>query len=82
MMAIRRPALILGDPTLLVRPKRCRRVAVLDVLRIPSLSLDPKLPEFESALAEYVGCGHAVAVNSGSSALHLIVPALGDRGEG
>jgi perosamine synthetase len=45
------------------------------------LSLGPKLPEFERAVAEYVGCQYAVAVNSGTSALHLIVRTLG-IGEG
>jgi len=51
--------------------------AVVAVLRTPHLSLGPKLPEFEQALAAYVGTRHAVAVNSGTSALHLAVRALG-----
>ncbi|HEY3396326.1 MAG TPA: DegT/DnrJ/EryC1/StrS family aminotransferase [Armatimonadota bacterium] len=55
--------------------------AVVDVLRTPWLSLGPKLPEFEEKLADYVGCRYAVAVNSGTSALHLIVRSLG-IGEG
>jgi perosamine synthetase len=33
--------------------------------------------EFERLIAEYVGVPHAVAVNSGTAALHLIVRALG-----
>ncbi len=49
---------------------------VIEVLRTRFLSLGPKLPEFEHTVAEYVGCQHAVAVNSGTSALHLIVRAL------
>ena len=49
---------------------------VIEVLRTRFLSLGPKLPEFEHAVAEYVGCQHAVAVNSGTSVLHLIVRAL------
>jgi perosamine synthetase len=55
--------------------------AVLSVLRGRRLSLGPKLPKFERAVADYAGCKHGVAVNSGTSALHLIVRALG-LGEG
>lgn len=50
---------------------------VMDVLATPHLSLGPKLEEFESRLANYAGVKHAVAVNSGTSGLHLIVRALG-----
>jgi perosamine synthetase len=51
--------------------------AVTGVLQGHALSLGPKLPEFERVVAEYVGTKHAVAVNSGTSALHLIARALG-----
>jgi perosamine synthetase len=51
--------------------------AVVAVLKTPHLSLGPKLPEFENAFAAYLGTKHAVAVNSGTSALHLLVRALG-----
>ncbi|HUX01169.1 MAG: DegT/DnrJ/EryC1/StrS family aminotransferase [Phycisphaerae bacterium] len=51
--------------------------AVVAVLRTPHLSLGPKLPEFEKAFARYVGTRRAVAVNSGTSALHLLVRSLG-----
>ena len=51
--------------------------AVVGVLRTPHLSLGPKLPEFEKAFAAYIGARHAVAVNSGTSALHLVVRAMG-----
>ena len=54
---------------------------VLEVLETPHLSLGPKLAEFEKRLANYAGVKHAVAVNSGTSALHLIVRAL-DIGDG
>src|SRR5690348_17351384 len=53
------------------------RDAVLKVLESTQLSLGPKLPEFEDAMARYVGVRHAVAVNSGTSGLHLLVRALG-----
>lgn len=51
--------------------------AVVKVLRSPRLSLGPKLDEFEQAFARYLGVRHAVAVNSGTSALHLVVRAAG-----
>ena len=51
--------------------------AVVDVLRTPNLSLGPKLPEFEAAFAQAMGLSRGVAVNSGTSALHLLVRALG-----
>ncbi len=55
--------------------------AVVSVLKGSRLSLGPALKEFESAIAAYAGCAHAVAVNSGTSALHLALLALG-IGEG
>ena len=51
--------------------------AVVDVLRTPFLSLGPKLPEFESAFADYVGARFATATSSGTAALHVAVKALG-----
>jgi perosamine synthetase len=51
--------------------------AVLDVLRSGRLALGPKTIEFERMIAEYVGVNHAIAVNSGTAALHLIVKSLG-----
>lgn len=50
---------------------------VVQVLSTPNLSLGPRLPEFERGVAEYARRRHAVAVNSGTSGLHLIVRALG-----
>ncbi|KPK77609.1 MAG: polysaccharide biosynthesis protein [Phycisphaerae bacterium SM23_30] len=51
--------------------------AVTAVLRTRHLSLGPKLGEFEKAFAAYIGRRYAVAVNSGTSALHLSLLALG-----
>ncbi len=51
--------------------------AVVEVLRGRQLSLGPRVPQFERAIAEYAGARHAVAVSSGTAALHLIVHALG-----
>ncbi len=53
------------------------RKAVLEVLKTPILSLGPKLKEFEKRIADFVGVKYAVAVNSGTSALHLIIRSLG-----
>ncbi len=50
--------------------------AVSDVLRTPNLSLGPKLPEFETAFAKYIGRKHAIAVNSGTSGLFLCISAM------
>jgi perosamine synthetase len=55
--------------------------AVSDVLRTSQLSLGPKLHEFEQSIARYVNACHAVAVSSGTSALHLCMRAL-NIGEG
>jgi perosamine synthetase len=51
--------------------------AVSAVLRTSRLSLGPKLEEFEEAMARYIGTSHAIATNSGTSALHLCIRALG-----
>src|SRR5690349_3799989 len=51
--------------------------AVLDVLRTGRLSIGPQVEAFEAAVASYVGARHAVAVNSGTSGLHLAVIAAG-----
>ncbi len=49
---------------------------VTDVLRSGHLSMGPRLREFEDKFASYVGTRFAVATNSGTSALHLIMRAL------
>ncbi len=51
--------------------------AVAAVLRTPQLSLGPKLAEFESVFARYVGVPHAAGVSSGTAGLHLALLALG-----
>ena len=50
---------------------------VVDVLRSGRLALGPKTDELERNLADYVGASHAVAVNSGTAALHVALRALG-----
>jgi len=51
--------------------------AVTEVLRSGWLSLGPKVPEFEKAMADYIGVKHAVAVSSGTTGLHLLMRAIG-----
>jgi dTDP-4-amino-4,6-dideoxygalactose transaminase len=53
--------------------------AVAQVLRSGWLATGPQTAAFESEFAEYVGVAHAVAVNSGTAALHLALEALGVR---
>jgi perosamine synthetase len=55
--------------------------AVAAVVRSGRLALGPKCVEFERLIAGYVGVRHAVAVSSGTAALHLLVRILG-IGEG
>lgn len=51
--------------------------AVVDVLRSDWLTQGPAIGEFERRVAAYCGSRHAVAVNSGTSALHLACLAAG-----
>ncbi|GAF78284.1 unnamed protein product, partial [marine sediment metagenome] len=55
--------------------------AVVGVMKTRFLSIGPKVVEFEKRIGEYVGTKYAVAVNSGTSALHLIIRGMG-IGEG
>jgi dTDP-4-amino-4,6-dideoxygalactose transaminase len=51
--------------------------AVLDCLRSGWLTMGPRTAAFEQALAAYVGSPHAIAVSSGTAALHLACLAAG-----
>jgi dTDP-4-amino-4,6-dideoxygalactose transaminase len=51
--------------------------AVLDCLRSGWLTMGPRTQAFEAALAERFGVKHAVAVSSGTAALHLACRATG-----
>jgi UDP-4-amino-4,6-dideoxy-N-acetyl-beta-L-altrosamine transaminase len=55
--------------------------AVVAVLRSDFLTQGPVVPQFEQAMCDYTGAQFAVAVNSGTSALHLACLVLG-LGEG
>jgi perosamine synthetase len=49
---------------------------VVDVLRSGWISLGPKIREFEKKFAQYIGTKYALAVNSGTSGLHLCMQAI------
>ncbi|MBA7501779.1 GDP-perosamine synthase [subsurface metagenome] len=53
--------------------------AVLEVLKTKRLSqlVSEKVDEFEEAFARYYGVKHAIAVNSGTTALHVALAAAG-----
>jgi len=50
--------------------------AVADALCSPMLTTGPRVPEFEARFAATVGAKHAVAVSSGTAALHAVMAAL------
>jgi perosamine synthetase len=52
-------------------------LAVAETLRSDWLTTGPAVERFECALAEFTGARHAVAVSSGTAALHAAVHALG-----
>jgi perosamine synthetase len=54
--------------------------AVERVLRSGWLTTGPVAHEFEKEFAQYIGCKHALAVNSGTSALQLALDAIGLKG--
>jgi len=51
--------------------------AVIEALASDWLTTGPKVEEFEKALADYVGVNYAVAVSSGTAALHCAMYAVG-----
>jgi UDP-4-amino-4,6-dideoxy-N-acetyl-beta-L-altrosamine transaminase len=53
--------------------------AVVATLRSDFLTQGPAVPRFEKVVADHVGAGHAIAVNSATSALHIACLALGLR---
>ncbi len=52
---------------------------VTDTLRSGWLTTGPKTKLFERQFAEYIGCRHALALNSCTAALHLALEAAGVR---
>lgn len=53
------------------------REAVAAVLRTPNLSMGSEIEALENGMRQYLGCKHAIAVNSGTAGLHLCVRAAG-----
>ena len=53
--------------------------SVVETLRSGWLTSGTKVKRFEDDFAEYIGSKHAVAVNSGTAALHLALDAIGIR---
>jgi perosamine synthetase len=68
-----------NEPIPLARPELGPREEelLLEVVRSGSLSLGPKLEQFEHDFGDWLGGGYAVAVSSGTAALHLGVRAMG-----
>ncbi|USG67144.1 DegT/DnrJ/EryC1/StrS family aminotransferase [Brevibacillus ruminantium] len=63
----------LSGPDITEREKQL----VLEVLDSGQLSLGSKLEAFEAKMAAYVGRRYAIACNSGTSALHMLIRAMG-----
>lgn len=53
------------------------RTAVAQVLLTPNLSMGSQIAAMEQEMVRYLGCRHAIAVNSGTAGLHLCVRAAG-----
>jgi len=53
------------------------KAAVMEVLESGNIAQGEKVEEFEAAFAKYVGARHAIAVSSGTAALHLALLANG-----
>jgi len=51
--------------------------SVVETLQSGWLTTGQKVKRFETDFARYIGCQHAVAVNSGTAALHLALDAVG-----
>jgi len=51
--------------------------ALRNVLKSGWITMGPKVCEFEEHFARFVGVKHAVAVNSGTSALHILLESMG-----
>ena len=71
----RRDYLVFGRPEIL-QPEIDEVVATL---RSGWIGTGPRAARFETAFRDYIGAGHALAVNSGTAALHLALIATGLR---
>ena len=50
---------------------------IIEAIKSNWITTGPKATQFEKEFAEYVGCKHAIAVNSCTAALHLALEAVG-----
>jgi dTDP-4-amino-4,6-dideoxygalactose transaminase len=50
---------------------------VVDTLRSGWLTTGPKTKQFEGKFAEFIGVPHALAINTGTAAMHLALDAIG-----
>src|SRR5215475_9527436 len=50
--------------------------SVVETLRSGWLTTGSKVKRFEEEFSKYLGCSHAIAVNSGTAALHLALDAI------
>ncbi len=68
----------MSGPIPLARPDvgEAELAAVADVLASGQLTMGPQVAAFEAALARAVGTAEAVAVSSGTAAIHLALLAL------
>ena len=66
------PFLPYGKQTITTEDKQ----AVMEALESPFLTTGPRIGEFESTFAEYVGSSHAVAFANATAALHIACMAL------
>jgi perosamine synthetase len=55
--------------------------SVVETLKSGWLAHGPKVNEFQSFFSSYIGTKHAIPVNSWTSGAHLIIQALGIKGE-
>ena len=53
--------------------------SVVEILRSGWITTGAKSKQFEEEFSKYIGASHAVAVNSGTAALHLALDAVGVR---
>lgn len=54
--------------------------AIAPVLESGWLGMGPLVKDFETRVCDFVGCDHCVAVNTGTSALHLALEVVGVEG--
>src|SRR4051794_2926375 len=70
---------VISKPIPIARPLigEAEQAAVAEVLASGQLAQGRRVAELESRFAQFVGAAHAVAVNSGTAALHLALLAAG-----